>query len=123
MPELFNPTGLLNDINESLKDPYLRGDDGKKRGVFDWFGDVVVEVAPFRVVLLNQVELPDPMHLLDRFFSQGCRVGVLVALEINQLMNCVLTGYACDQVAFMVEDTVCQVLGHADVKCAVALAR
>ncbi len=87
-----------------------------------FWGYVIVEVAPFGILLLYQIEFPDAVHMLDCIFTLGRRDGIFMALEIDQLVNCVLAGDAYDKIAFMIQDTVCQVLGHPDVECTVAFA-
>ncbi len=85
-------------------------------------GNVGVQIAPVGVVLFDQVQLPDAVHLPDRLFSQKCRSGVLVAFEIDQLMNRVLTGDPGYHVALVIEDTIDQVRGYTDVHGAFTLA-
>lgn len=82
--------------------------------------DVLIQVAPFRVVRLDQRQLPSPSPLLDGLLPLERGSHGRVYLVPYQRMHAVALGEPSDEVLLVLPDAPSEVRGDADVERAVA---
>jgi hypothetical protein len=51
-----------------------------------------IKIAPVRVLLLNELDLPVPPPLLEALLPQNCRLNIFVDFYVNQPMDVVPAG-------------------------------
>jgi hypothetical protein len=84
--------------------------------------NICIQVAPVRVLLFDQIEFPDSVHLAYFLFSLLRGMRVWMPFDIDELIDGVLAGDAANQVAFVVQDAIDEVVGFAYVESSVAFA-
>src|SRR5260221_12369789 len=84
---------------------------------------VIIKVAPLRIIALDECELPLAPPTLDAHLAQDrIRHGVM-EFDIDECMHAIFSGEACDRVRSMLEDPAREVTGNANIERAVAFTR
>jgi hypothetical protein len=84
--------------------------------------DVRCEITPIRVGFLDQVELPNSVPFLELTLALECALPGFVAFKPDEHLDVVLSREARDCTDLMLPDSPREIVGHADIKCAVAAA-
>jgi len=74
---------------------------------------LIIEIIPTRVVLLNQPNLPAPPPMLDVLFTLHGRFDCVVMLRPNETLKVMLFGEALDRTFAMLPSTPSKVTGDA----------
>ena len=74
-----------------------------------------IQVAPIRVGVFDQGELPRPQPALDPLFAQDGLVDVAVVLISDQTVRSPLPAVAIDLTVFVFADPPDQIVGHPDI--------
>jgi hypothetical protein len=83
---------------------------------------IITEVAPLRILSLNQLQLPDPAPFLDPLFTEDRVWHGFVEFGENQPGNTIPPNKSAGAVGSVLPNTTHQVVRDTDVKRAVALA-
>ena len=81
------------------------------------------KVSPVRVLLLNQIDLPRPMPVLELLFARDRSDHVAIDFEMNQAVDFVTPGKSRQRIIAMLPKPRDQIRSHSDVKRAVVPAR
>ncbi len=102
-------------------DPRFRGSDEKEKiGIICRFPalpqEIVVKVAPLRVLALDQFELPRPPPLLDPLLAQDRVRHGFVKLGIDQFLDMIFSGESMDLAGPMLPNAAREVARYPDVE-------
>jgi hypothetical protein len=70
----------------------------------DFRDNIIVEIAPVRIILLDKLYLPFAIPLLQLLLAQDCRAHGFMQLEIHQYMNLVFLGKSLRHIGLMLAD-------------------
>lgn len=83
----------------------------------------VIQVVPFRVMLLHQLQLPCPPPALDLLLPSDSFFRALMNLEIDEPLDAILPGKALDHILFVLPNSLHQVGCHPCIQGAITLTR
>jgi hypothetical protein len=83
-------------------------------------GNLIIQIFPLRVHLIDEPQLPCAIPLLQLFLARNCGQWCCSDFVPHQLMDIVLFGEALDGVGFVFPYAANEIICNADVECAVA---
>src|SRR4051794_23414561 len=78
--------------------------------------DRLVQVAPFRILLFDEPDLPIAPPFLELFFAPDRGGGIVIDLEPDQTIDAVSPGEARDDFGLVLMDTADEIPGHAEIE-------
>src|SRR6185437_8018798 len=85
--------------------------------------EILIQVLPPRILLLDQLDLPGPIPTLDLFFTADCIADVAPLFEPDQQVHAILLREAVDQIAPVLPCALREIARHADIKRPIRFAR
>jgi len=88
-----------------------------------WPGDRLIEIIPIGIVLLNELDLPGAIPLLELLLPTNGFLDVFMDFVVDQAVNAVSFCEAGSDIRFVLVSSSYEIACHADVKPPILLAR
>ena len=84
--------------------------------------DKVAQIAPFKIALFDQADLPIPIPFFQLLFPNDCGIGSIEHFDMDQAINVISPCKRCNGAGSMLLDPARQVICHTDVQCSMSAA-